>query len=193
MSCNSFQRQPGSPTGLLFWAGFGRSVWDISGSVIGPPLPGQAAPYHLAKESPGELDIDPLPLRMSQTGSSRLELVVQALSARLELLEQDNRDLQARVARLESEGYVLIRGERDQLETPPSLSGGGPPLSTITPSPVRAPPAASSSTSAPSASSSATPSESRLTRSGLISSAAWRGTTVAAAAGRRSTWPTGST
>ena len=94
---------------------------------------------------------------MSQSGPSRLELLVQALSARLELLEQDNRDLQARVARLESQAYVLVRGEAERTTTPPRPSGYDRPLPTPTASPARSPLVASSSTSAPPAGSSAAP------------------------------------
>ncbi|CAE7391577.1 ANK3, partial [Symbiodinium necroappetens] len=96
---------------------------------------------------------------MSQTGSSRLELLVQALSARLELLEQDNRDLQARVARLESEGYVLVRGDPDHSTTPPRPSGYDLPTSTSTSSPARPPSVACGSSGSLTASSSATPSD----------------------------------
>ena len=93
---------------------------------------------------------------MSQTGSSRLELLVQALSARLELLEQDNRDLQARVARLESEGYVLVRGDPDRAATPPRPSGYDLPTSASTSSPARPPSVACGSSGSLTASSSAT-------------------------------------
>ena len=96
---------------------------------------------------------------MSQSGTSRLELLVQALTARLELLERDNRDLQARVAKLESEGYVLVRGEQGS----PSSSrpaGDDLPYSSSTTSPARTSAAASGSTSAPPTGSSATPSDS---------------------------------
>ena len=89
---------------------------------------------------------------MSQTGASRLELLVQALSARLDLVEQDNRDLRERVSRrLEAEGYVLVRGERDRADTPPRPSGGDP---TSTSSPLPAASVARGSTSPPSSSSS---------------------------------------
>ena len=96
---------------------------------------------------------------MSQTGSSRLELVVQALAARLELLEQDNRDLQARVARLESEGYVLVRGDPDRSTTPPRPSGYEALPSSTTSPPARSSTGASGAVGPSSSSSSAPPSD----------------------------------
>ena len=80
---------------------------------------------------------------MSQTGASRLDLLLQALTARVELLERENRDLKDRVARLEAEGYVLVDGAQERSSTPPRSSGYGLPFSTPSPPPRKAPSAAS--------------------------------------------------
>ena len=96
---------------------------------------------------------------MSQSGTSRLELLVQALSARLELVEQDNRDLRARVSRLESEGYVLVCDGQERPATPPRAAGTHLPYPVQASTPERPQVAASSSTSAPSSVSSGAPSE----------------------------------
>ena len=133
---------------------------------------------------------------MSQPGPSRLELLVQALAARLELVEQDNRDLRERVARLEAEGYVLVQGEQEKPARSHSLAGGSAPGPTSTSSP-RPASAAASGLLLPRRALQRHPRRafaSRwLTRSGLTSDAAYRGTTVAAVDEKRSIWPTGST
>ncbi|CAE7929268.1 unnamed protein product [Symbiodinium necroappetens] len=96
--------------------------------------------------------------RQHLTVSLRNRLASLTLS-RLELVEQDNRDLRARVSRLESEGYVLVRDGQERPATPPRSAGNHLPYPAQASSPELPQAAASSSTLAPSSVSSAAPSE----------------------------------